>query len=372
MKIGIVSGLLIVVGALLTLAMLLTAGWERPPMDSTQVGYRGTGMVQIDNPRTEAALDAKNAVPPPPYEFDAATAEGGPTAGEFYENVTVLTDISAEEFNYLMAAITEWVSPEEGCGYCHNLENLASDELYTKQVSRRMIQMTQTINVDWTDHVKQTGVTCYTCHRGQPWPQYVWYQDDSVEQPTGMAGYRPDNQNIANERAGYTSLPSDTLSAYLRGGEELRIASTTNEGLNSGFGAPIQKAEKTYGLMMHMSKALGVNCTFCHNTRALAVWDQSGPTRSVAWYGLQMLAKINQEYILPLASVLPDYRKGPHGDTPAASCATCHQGVSKPLLGQPMAKDYPALTQKTGGGTAIAPAGNDASGQGDDGGGSSN
>ena len=36
---------------LLVLVVLLTA-CERPPMNSVQHGYRGTGMVQVYNPRT--------------------------------------------------------------------------------------------------------------------------------------------------------------------------------------------------------------------------------------------------------------------------------------------------------------------------------
>jgi len=42
-------------------------------------------------------------------------------------------------------------------------------------VARRMIQMTQRINVDWKPHVADTGVTCYTCHRGNNIPANVWF-----------------------------------------------------------------------------------------------------------------------------------------------------------------------------------------------------
>ncbi|MEO1191864.1 MAG: photosynthetic reaction center cytochrome PufC [Pseudomonadota bacterium] len=347
MKFGIVSALLVVVGFFLTLAMLFGSGWERPPMDSEQTGYRGTAIAEIINPRTEARDVAENQVPPPPYEFDPADAEGSPKAGEFYENVQVLTDISADQFNYLMAAITEWVSPEEGCGYCHNLENLASDEVYTKHVARRMIQMTQTINIDWKDHVQQTGVTCYTCHRGQPWPEYVWEQHNDGSPPRGMLG-GPADQNHPNPEVGLTSLPADLLSTYIRSdGEALRVAASRPDGLNNGLGTSIQYTEGVYGVMMHMSSALGVNCTYCHNSRAFSVWDQSSPQRALAWYGLQMLRGINQTYVLPLASVLPPHRLGAQGDAPAVSCMTCHQGVNKPLLGQPMAKDYPSLLERT-------------------------
>jgi photosynthetic reaction center cytochrome c subunit len=36
-------------------------------------------------------------------------------------------------------------------------------------------------------------------------------------------------------------------------------------------------------------------------------------------------------------------RRGPHGDPLKVNCATCHQGVNKPLGGAKMLKDYPAL-----------------------------
>jgi photosynthetic reaction center cytochrome c subunit len=43
----------ILVASLLAVALL--SACERPPVQSTQQGYRGTGMVQIDNPRIDAA-----------------------------------------------------------------------------------------------------------------------------------------------------------------------------------------------------------------------------------------------------------------------------------------------------------------------------
>ena len=44
------------VATLLAIPMMLQ--WERPPMDSVQQGYRGNGMVQIDNPRMMAIKKA--------------------------------------------------------------------------------------------------------------------------------------------------------------------------------------------------------------------------------------------------------------------------------------------------------------------------
>jgi photosynthetic reaction center cytochrome c subunit len=44
-----------------------------------------------------------------------------------YQNVKVLGDVSVAEFTRIMVAMTQWVSPKQGCGYCHNLQNLADD-----------------------------------------------------------------------------------------------------------------------------------------------------------------------------------------------------------------------------------------------------
>jgi photosynthetic reaction center cytochrome c subunit len=97
-----------------------------------------------------------------------------------------------------------------------------------------------------------------------------------------------------------------------------------------------------------MSHSLGVNCTFCHNSRAFSSWEQSTPQRVQAWHGIQMLKDTNTNYMDSLASVFPDNRKGPGGDVAKANCATCHQGVNKPLLGKSMLQDYPFLAPNNG------------------------
>jgi photosynthetic reaction center cytochrome c subunit len=94
--------------------------------------------------------------------------------------------------------------------------------------------------------------------------------------------------------------------------------------------------------MFHLSSALGVNCTYCHNSRSFASWE-GPPQRALAWYGLQMVREINTTYLEPLKPVLPAGRLGPTGDAPKANCATCHQGAFKPLYGVPQLLDYPAL-----------------------------
>jgi photosynthetic reaction center cytochrome c subunit len=329
---------LVGVAALLAIAMLTLSGWSLPPVETKQQGYRGTGMMLVEDADRVEAKMAANMVPEEVYPLETSADE--PKAGEVYENVQVLGDLPDSQFTRLMAQMTEWVSPEEGCGYCHNLENLADDSLYTKVVARRMLQMTQHINVDWTDHVAATGVTCYTCHRGNPVPQEVWFNNPGPRKPAN-AGYRGEGQNLAAVNVGLTSLNYDPFTPLLEDAQQIRVHTST--ALPSGNDSSIQTTERTYSLMIHMSEALGENCTFCHNSRAFNDWSQSSPQRVRAWHGIQMVRDLNNDYLTPLTSVFPAHRLGSEGDAPKLNCATCHNGVNKPLYGAQMLDKFPSL-----------------------------
>ena len=318
----------------------LAAGCDGPPVNSTQQGYRGTGMAQIDSPRILRAKDAENRVP----KADPLAKADGPRASAEYKNVPVLGGLSTDEFNRLMLAITEWVSPDEGCAYCHKVENMASDEVPTKIVARRMFQMTNHINTDWKSHVAETGVTCYTCHRGNPVPKNIWFNGDTAETASMYAGNRA-GQNAPSKQVGLSSLPNDPFTPFLEYAENIRLASADALPDPSSNRATIQRTEQTYGLMMHMSTALGVNCTFCHNSRSFSNWEESNVQRVPAWHGIRMVRGLNMSYINPLKANFAPERLGPTGDTPKLNCATCHQGVNKPLNGVSMLKDYPELSK---------------------------
>jgi photosynthetic reaction center cytochrome c subunit len=323
----------------LALAAVIVAGialtFEYPPIVVEQRGYRGLAIEQNHTPKALAALNANNVVPAAvdPQE------PSGQKSSEAYQNVKVLGDLDSNEFLRLMTAITAWVAPEQGCTYCHSEENLADDSKYTKIVARRMLQMTAHINGSWQPHVAQTGVTCYTCHRGMPVPANKWYAEPKQPGPI-FAGNRA-GQNAPSPVSAYASLPNDVFTPFLDKATEIRVAATVP--LPGTDKQGIKAAEHTYGLMMHFSQALGVNCTYCHNSRAFARWDQSAPQRVTAWHGIRMARDLNVSYLEPLASVFPDNRKGPLGDVAKVNCATCHQGAYKPLLGVSMLKDYPEL-----------------------------
>jgi hypothetical protein len=332
------------------LAGLLLAGCERTQSD--QRGPRGSSQIQVKKPSATAELADLNRIPAPE---EAADPEA-PPAGEVFVNVKVLNDLSATEFSRLMQAFSTWVAPDEGCDFCHNPDQLESDEKYPKVVARRMIEMTRRINTEWKSHVGETGVTCWTCHRGQAVPTGDWFMGKGPLETVPLLGYAA-GQNHPTRTTGGTSLPGDPLSQYLVGGaDEIRIQSTT--ALRTRETPPsIKNAEWTYALMMYMSGSLGVNCTYCHNTRALARWEESSPQRVTAWHGIRMVRQLNTEFLIPLTPVFPQHRLGPHGDAPKIGCATCHKGTFKPLNGVSPLPDYLALSGvgKVPGGTPSEP-----------------
>jgi len=325
------------VAACLLLVSVLT-GCERPPVDTVQRGYRGTAMVEVYNPRTLATQTALNQAPE--SQAPVAAVAGGPTAGQVYQNVKVLGNLDVANFARLMVAITAWVAPEQGCTYCHAADNFATDDKYTKIVSRRMIEMTQSINSGWKPHVAETGVTCYTCHRGQPVPAQVWFFPGEPNQARGMLGNKA-GQNRPATSVKLASLPNDPFTPFLLQDAPIRVIGET--ALQTGNRTSIKQTEFTYGLMTHMSDALGVNCTYCHNSRSFSPWDQSTPQRVTAWHGIRMTRELNNDYLLPLTATFPAQRLGVTGDVAKVNCATCHQGAFKPLYGAPMLKDYPEL-----------------------------
>jgi photosynthetic reaction center cytochrome c subunit len=320
-------------------AAALLAGCDQT--QSVQRGYRGTGIAQIYQPSRIAALAELNKIPEPEPEEDPDPE--APPIKEVFKNVQVLNDLTVLEFSRLMQAMSTWVAPEEGCDFCHNAKNLASDEKYTKVVARRMLQMTRQINTDWKDHVQGTGVTCWTCHRGQAVPSGDWFARPGEVATNHTLGNRAGQNTPGVKTNGNSSLPYDPLSTYLTTDNEVRVQGTTALKSAGKTGQSVKQAESTYALMMYMSNSLGVNCTYCHNTRALGRWEESSPQRATAWYGIRLVRDLNTAYLTPLKPLFPPYRLSAEGDGPKVGCETCHKGSYKPLYGVSMLKDYPVL-----------------------------
>lgn len=316
---------------------------------STQTGPRGTGM---SIPEFKYVLAEGDPTIEDYYTDDPIVPSAGdPLAKDIYENVQVLGDLTEDNFNRLMNAMTAWVSPEQGCAYCHgdgDLETYGEDNLYTKVVSRRMIEMTQNINESWDGHVNangEVGVNCSTCHRGQNVPSEIWFKNTPVLN-TNMAGWSA-NQNRATSTSQATSLPSDQLEKYLLEYEQITVHDLESRVAGSpgdGETRTIQHTERTYSLMNYFSNSLGVNCNFCHNSRAFYDTEQVTPQWGTASLGISMVQELNNEYLVPLAEVLPEDRLGPvHGDAPKLACKTCHKGYQQPYQGLNVIADWPEL-----------------------------
>jgi photosynthetic reaction center cytochrome c subunit len=346
-------------GLAIPIGLLSVAGYLYHKTNSVQTGYPGVGMQLVQTNAQIADKASANVVPAalPPASQD------GQRSIDAYKNVQVLGHISSGEMTRLMTAMANWVAPNDGgCAYCHahekdakgndvkdedgapqaDLKRMDSDELYPKRVARRMLQMTMRINGEWKEHVKATGVTCFTCHRGKPVPANIWFDvPDSATDDRLVGSTMGQNKPALN--AGLTSLPSTSFRPFLASEENIRVISTEPVGSNNH--ASIKQAEWTYGLMMDVWNALGVNCTHCHNTRSMGEWSVSPPTRAQAWYGIRMVREINLGFLEPLLPEFPANRLGPLGDAPKANCATCHNGVAKPLQGVSMLKDYEVLAE---------------------------
>ena len=97
---------------------------------------------------------------------DARPADERKSAGEKFKNVSVLSDMPAEEMGKVMNIISS--SLGVNCNYCHEGTNFAKEDVGRKQIGREMISMTLALNA--TAFEGKAQVTCNTCHRGKPRP----------------------------------------------------------------------------------------------------------------------------------------------------------------------------------------------------------
>lgn len=354
-------GLWIVMGVLLVQIPFYWA-WHRVNVEQT--GFRGTG-IQVMTPKNKVVAAVPEALP--------VEEPGSERAGDMYQQVHIpaLAAMDDASFTRFMNQITAWVAPNQGCYYCHVAEGLDVEAPYTKIISRRMIEMVQEINGSgkWKNHLMDSKITCYTCHRGNPIPSFVWFTEPSVNR-SGLGNDVGQNKSTA---PGMTAMHRDPFTPYLLDMDDpkaIRVMGETSlprKGM-VGKGATLQKTERTYSLMMHVSVGLGTNCTYCHNTQNFASWELSRPQRALGWQGFNMVRDLNRDWFVPLQPMFSEpyiakvsealgqeftwefgndktglSRLGPTGDAPKANCGTCHNGETIPLNRVNLAETYPAL-----------------------------
>jgi photosynthetic reaction center cytochrome c subunit len=329
-----------IAGSAVFVAAMIVA-WGQPfATASQQTGPRGTGMhvqefvsaLEAGDPTVAGFFTSEPVVP---------TADSQ-RAGDVIEGAAPpLADLTVENYERLVTAMREWT------GIPDLLE--PGNDSYQTQVAYSMIEMTQNINQNWAAHVQvnaEVGVTCYTCHRGEAVPNNVWFEVGEVNE---AADGWPAIQNRVTMTSNYTSLPSTYLEHFLLQDEEGFYGVAQVHDLESRVenmpGDPlIQQTEMTYAWMNYFSNSLGVKCTFCHNTRAFYDPSQVTPQWATASLGILMVQEQLEQYILPLADVLPEERLGPvAGDVPKLACRTCHQGYQQPLQGLNVIRNWPEL-----------------------------
>lgn len=324
-------------GTAVTVAAFLVVVGQPFKTDSIQTGPRGTGMS-----RTEFVNQVREADPSIAgylARADITEEDVASVSAEALQNVPpALGDISEEDYAELVVAMRSWTG----------IPDLMEDpDNYQTQVAYTMVGMVQAVNEGWIGHVQSNavvGVNCYTCHRGQAVPSEIWFRLGDVNEAAG--GWAA-VQNRVTVQSQYTSLPSDALETFLldygRIGVhdlEAHVAVYPSE-----EGYPTwQDTERTFSLMNYVSNSLGVNCVFCHNSRAFYDPEQVTPQWATEQLGIGMVQEINNDWLVPLEGLYPPERLGPvFADAPKAACKTCHKGYQQPLQGLNVIDEWPEL-----------------------------
>lgn len=328
-----------VAGSAIFVAAMIVA-WGQPfATESMQTGPRGTGMhVQefvsslSEYPDVDGFVTSEPVVPTADSQLAIDVLEGVPPT---------LANVTVENYERLLEAMRSWT------GIPDLLE--PGNDSYQTALAYSMIEMTQNLNQNWIGHVQanaEVGVTCYTCHRGQPVPNNIWFRVGNVN--SNVAGW-PAIQNRVTMTSNFTSLPSTYLEHFLLQDENgqygvAQVHDLVSRAENPPGSPLIQQTEMTYAWMNYFANSLGVNCVFCHNSRAFYDPAQVTPQWATASLGIIMVQETLEQYILPLEYVLPEERLGPvFADVPKLACRTCHQGEQRPLNGLNVIRNWPEL-----------------------------
>jgi photosynthetic reaction center cytochrome c subunit len=303
--------------------------------------------VQVAPTAAEAAV--MNTAPRP---IAPAPADPRP-ASQAYKNLQVLGDLNAGQLMQTMQAMTAWVAPKQGCGFCHAGGDYASQANPHLAVARAMLRMTRHINTAGRGHVGAAGVTCFSCHQGQPVPASVWFAA-RPRPPQPMIDRQDDWREDAKTVRNF--FPFEGYEEYLL--QDTPGIGQSYTALPTGQTASQIVIKRLYEAMMQMSDGMGVNCGYCHNSRAFWDWSQSTPARWQGYAGIELTRDLNRNYLLPLGQTLPQTRFRltkagepgipPHEEGATAGnglvdCATCHHGQPKPQPIGGQASAYPAL-----------------------------
>ena len=263
-------------GAFVVIFALAIGGVVQPLVDrsradaiNTNVDNGGTIGTGVPTKPQPAQYGPVNQNTPLDFSTQPKSVPKNYLPGQLY-NVQVLKGKTYGQVVTQMLAYTQALGVS--CNYCHNAANFAYDTP-TKKIARTMQIMTASVASTWVDPVHKdypnyavTGaVGCVTCHRGAPL-MAVQYNVVPVQ---------------------YLDWPAKSSK-------------------QAGF---------VVNSMYSVSKSLGVNCLFCHNS-ADFVTLQYYPTNQIAHRMWRMVDDINHKYLPP--------------NIKAVTCYTCHQGAKWP------------------------------------------
>ncbi len=314
-------------GAVAAVALIVAVGnpWQT---ESQQTGPRGIGMEVPKADKPDPTLAAYTSAAP------LEDGGGGKSAKRVYPFAGPLGDLPADNYERVVKQMQEWTG----------IPDLMEKENYQTLIAWAMIEMTRDLNENWSGHVNvsgEAGVTCYTCHRGESIPSETWQRiDPMIEVAEGWGAI----QNYATPMTVATTLPQDALQKFLVEGKSIKVHDLEARVVNKPGDPLTRDAERTFALMNYVANSIGVNCTFCHNTRAFYDAAEVTPQWSTALLGFEMLNEVNNKYLIPLQTFVPKDRLGPkHADPAKAACGTCHKGASRPMQGTDMISDWPEL-----------------------------
>lgn len=172
----------------------------------------------------------------------AAQQEKPLMSEEAFKNVQVLKGIPVDEFMDTMGMMAAALSMN--CTDCHTLESLAdwnnfAQDTDLKKTARRMVLMMNAINRQ--NFRGQPGVTCYTCHRGDPSPKVI----PSLTVQYSLPFEDPNAMDFVEIKGSDVPTPDQILDKYIQalGGAQRvnNITSFVGKGDYSGYDTDFRK-----------------------------------------------------------------------------------------------------------------------------------
>jgi photosynthetic reaction center cytochrome c subunit len=286
-------------------------------------------------------------------------------------NVQVLVGMSsAQVWTYMQQYVSGALGV--GCQYCHNIENFASDEYEQKIAARNMLYLVNDVNAEFiVDLPNWRGnyVQCATCHNNQPQGMEAVGQQFINSVPPILVTVDPlDEMGMAitdpELKPEAIQEPVDLKEAILYYVYNYQVwdpydparadSGRGSLALTYDGGRTQDQVTINQNVMNFHAWALGVGCTYCHNSRNFVAYE-TDPAGNLA-NAEYAYNKLKAQQMLLLTTWLSEnwlsYGALPKDAIPTAAeggaselsyqllegqfynvpgCYTCHQGNSIPL-----------------------------------------